>query len=207
MRTSHLYISLSSMRPAENPSTGFLCNSKQKKFINIGNLQVSRLTSTRSLFFETDIMSKRLNVSSRQMGEVFKTKKIKNKKYRRVFDKNQNTWQESSLPKLRRPEHVCVQIDRRSIGETRPRHLYTTATHQSTVFSVKASTVVLTLKLIRFLGAEIPVRVRVRNVVRRPDVTISRVGAAENKNYSEYEVVTVLPSTRATGINITKLSF
>lgn len=44
MRTSHLYISLSSMRPAENPSTGFLCNSKQKKFINTENPYVSRLT-------------------------------------------------------------------------------------------------------------------------------------------------------------------
>lgn len=33
IRTSHLYISLSSIRPAENPSTGFLCNSGKKKFL------------------------------------------------------------------------------------------------------------------------------------------------------------------------------
>lgn len=32
------------MRPAENPSTGFLCNSKQKKFINTENPYISRLT-------------------------------------------------------------------------------------------------------------------------------------------------------------------
>lgn len=31
MSTSHWYMSLSSMRPAENPSTGFLFNSIEKK--------------------------------------------------------------------------------------------------------------------------------------------------------------------------------
>lgn len=59
MSTSHRYMSLSSMRPAENPSTGFLFNSERKREINI----------IYNVWFTDFVMLQYANLSKIKFGE------------------------------------------------------------------------------------------------------------------------------------------